>query len=337
MGKRATGARSGNRWPAEETTAHDGGRTSCPGRNFVCSTPIGVRRTTSRSVRSTCSKTRCCASRSSPSTSSPACSATSAPSRAQPDLRAPEPRDPPTRLERDLRRRAGSRRARARRQRLPARARTARSTRTSARRGRATGALPAVLVPGRHPQPRRPGDAWLDPRRRRARLRAHPCLRRGVRQSRPASRLRRRRRRGGDRAPGRELAFEQVPEPRSRRRRPPDPASERLQDREPDRARAGFRSDELVSLFDGLRTPAAARHRRLRRRAAGGRAPALCGCARRGARRDCRNPAPGSGRRGVRTTALADDRPAHTQRAGPVRASSTACRSRTAGAPTRCR
>ena len=39
-------------------------------------------------------------------------------------------------------------------------------------RGRAARAVPPVLVPGRHPEPRRAGDAGLDPRGRRARLRA---------------------------------------------------------------------------------------------------------------------------------------------------------------------
>ena len=51
-------------------------------------------------------------------------------------------------------------------------------------------------------------------------------------------RLRRRRRRGGDRAAGHELAFEQVPESCDRRRGAADPASQRLQDRQPVRARA---------------------------------------------------------------------------------------------------
>ena len=52
----------------------------------------------------------------------------------------------------------------------------------------------------RHSEPRRAGDAGLDPRGRRTRLFAVARLRRGVRQSRPDRRLRRRRRRGGDRA-----------------------------------------------------------------------------------------------------------------------------------------
>ena len=50
--------------------------------------------------------------------------------------------------------------------------------------------------------------------------------------------LRRRRRRGRDRAAGGELALEQVPQPGARRRGAADPAPQRLQDRQPDRARA---------------------------------------------------------------------------------------------------
>ena len=46
-------------------------------------------------------------------------------------------------------------------------------------------AVPAVLVPGRHPEPRRARDAGLDPRGRRARLLARACVRRRVRQPRP--------------------------------------------------------------------------------------------------------------------------------------------------------
>src|SRR5438045_1427499 len=59
-----------------------------------------------------------------------------------------------------------------------------------------------------------------------------------LRQSGPARRLRRRRRRGRDGPARRELAREQVPQPAQRRRGAADPAPERLQDREPDGARA---------------------------------------------------------------------------------------------------
>ena len=67
--------------------------------------------------------------------------------------------------------------------------------------------------PGRHSEPCRAGDAGLDPRGRRTRLRAGACLWRGIRQSRSDRRLRRRRRRGRNRAARRFLAFQQVPEP----------------------------------------------------------------------------------------------------------------------------
>ena len=53
----------------------------------------------------------------------------------------------------------------------------------------------------------------------------------------PDRRLRRRRRRGGDRAGGDRLALEQVPQPQDRRRGAADPPPQRLQDRQPDRAR----------------------------------------------------------------------------------------------------
>ena len=48
------------------------------------------------------------------------------------------------------------------------------------------GAVPAVLLPRRHPQPRRAADPGLDPRGGRARLRALARLRRGLRQPGPA-------------------------------------------------------------------------------------------------------------------------------------------------------
>ena len=63
-------------------------------------------------------------------------------------------------------------------------------------------------------------------------------LRRGLRQSRPDRRLRRRRRRSGDRPARDELALEQVPQPGARRRGAADPAPQRLQDRQPHRPRA---------------------------------------------------------------------------------------------------
>ena len=125
-----------------------------------------------------------------PSTSSRACSATGA---RRPGLnfvyvhlnrviRAARPR-------RDLRRRAGARRPGARRQRLP--------------RGHLHRGLPAIIArtrtgmqrlfrqfsfPGGIPSHVAPETPGLDPRRRRAGLRAQPRLRRGVRQPGPARR-----------------------------------------------------------------------------------------------------------------------------------------------------
>ena len=58
-------------------------------------------------------------------------------------------------------------------------------------RSRDEAAVQAVLVPRRHPEPRRAGDAGLDPRGRRTRLFAVARLWRGLRQSRPDRRLRR--------------------------------------------------------------------------------------------------------------------------------------------------
>ena len=101
-------------------------------------------------------------------------------------LRAPQPRDPRARPRRDLRHRARPRRARPGRQRLPGGHLQRGLPEHHARRGGHAAAVPAVLLPGRHPQPRRARDAGLDPRGRRARLRAGPRLRRGVRQPRPA-------------------------------------------------------------------------------------------------------------------------------------------------------
>ena len=105
-------------------------------------------------------------------------------------------------------------------------------------RDRVEATLHAVLVSRRDSQPRLAGMPRLDPRRRRARLFAQPFLRRGVRQSGPDRRLRRRRRRGGDRPAGHGLAFQQVSRSGHRRRGAADPASQWLQDLQPDRARA---------------------------------------------------------------------------------------------------
>ena len=87
--------------------------------------------------------------------------------------------------------------------------------------------------PGGHRQPLHPGDSRLDPRGRRARLRALARVRRRLRQSRPDRRGRGRRRRVRDRPARDLLAREQVPQPAPRRRRAPGPVAERLQDQQP--------------------------------------------------------------------------------------------------------
>ena len=89
--------------------------------------------------------------------------------------------------------------------------------------------------PGGIPVARRAGDTGLDPRGRRARLCALACVRRGFRQPGPA-----RRRAWSATARPRpvpladQLALQQVHQPRQRRRRAADPASQRLQDRQSD-------------------------------------------------------------------------------------------------------
>ena len=148
-------------------------------------------------------------------------------------LRSPEPGHQGVRPEHALHLRPGARRAGAGGQRLPGRDLQRGLPQHRPGRGGPEAALHAVLVPRRHPQPRRPGDARLDPRRRRAGLRPVARLRRGLRQPRPDRRLRRRRRRGRDRAAGHRLARQQVPQPGPRRLRAAHPAPERLQDRQP--------------------------------------------------------------------------------------------------------
>ena len=82
---------------------------------------------------------------------------------------------------------------------------------------------------------------------------------------RPDRRLRGRRRRGGDRATRDELALEQVLESGTGRSRPADSPPQRLQDREPDRARADPRRRARLAPAR-LRARAACLHGRLRRR-----------------------------------------------------------------------
>ena len=72
----------------------------------------------------------------------------------------------------DLRHRPGARRPGAGRARLPRGDLQRGLPEHQPGRGGDEAALQAVQLPGRHPQPRGPGDARLDPRGRRARLRA---------------------------------------------------------------------------------------------------------------------------------------------------------------------
>ena len=235
----------------------------------------------------------------------------------------------------DLRHRPGPRRPRPRRQRLPRR-HVLRGLLGHHRghRGPAP-AVPAVLLPRRHPEPRRAGDARVHPRGRRARLRAEPRLRRRVRQPRPAGRDRRRRRRGGDRPAGDQLALQQVRQPRERRRRPADPAPQRVQDRQPDGARADQRR-RAASPHGRLRAQAAHVRRRVRRRVARRHPPPVrrrcwTRCSTRSRRsRPCR-------RRRRAAPAVADDRLPHPQGLDRARTTSTARRPPARGARTRCR
>ena len=203
-----------------------------------------------------------------------------------------------------------------------------------ARRGGPARALPPVLVPGRHPEPRGARDAGLDPRGRRARLLARARVRGGVRQPGPRRRLRRRRRRGGDRPARHELALEQVPQPAHRRRRAADPAPERLQDRQPDRARPHPRGASSSRCSRATATSRSSSP-------AGSTASRPQPCTSASPRRSTR---PSTGSRAIqraarerarrRAPALADDRPAHAEGLdGPERGRRPAGRGHVALAP----
>ena len=182
-----------------------------------------------------------------------------------------------------------------------------------------------------HVAPETPG---LDPRGRRARLLAGARLRRGVRQPRPDRRLRGRRRRGRDRPAGHRLALAT-----SSSTRPRDGAVL------PILHLNGYKIANPTVLARIPRRGAgrAARRLRLRRRTSSTGddpdrgAPAAGRDAGRGARRDRGDPA-----RAPATTAT-QTRPRwpmivlRRPRAGPGPRSSTACRWRAPGAPTRCR
>ena len=153
--------------------------------------------------------------------------------RAQPGLRPHEPGHPRARPGGDVRDRPRARRPRHRRQRLARGDLFGGLPGGVARRGGHAAPVPPVLLPGRHPEPRRARDAGVDPRGRRAGLRALARLRGGLRQPGPGGLLRRRRRRGRDGGDGHELALEQAARSRRRRRRAADPAPQRVEDRQP--------------------------------------------------------------------------------------------------------
>ena len=204
----------------------------------------------------------------------------------------------------------------------------------AAERARHAAPVQAVQLSRRHSEPRGARDARLDPRGRRTRLRAVACLWRGVRQSRPHRRLRRRRRRGGNRADGDVVALQQIPQPRHRWRGAADPASQRLQDRQPDGAGAHSARANSTSLFVGYGYKPYL--------VEGDDPPAMHQLWRRDARpRVRRNRARSSaprGRAGSKTPPdLADDHPEDARRAGPGRRRSTGSRPKAFGARIRCR
>ena len=154
-------------------------------------------------------------------------------------LRPPQPPDQQVRPGRDLPRRSGPRRAGragaglSRRHLLGGLSEQGRGRGGACARFFKEFSFPGGI--GSHCTPETPG---LDPRGRRAGLQRLARVRRRVRQPGPARRGRRRRRRSRDRAAGDVLALQQVPQPDPRRRGAADPASQRLQDQQPDAAGA---------------------------------------------------------------------------------------------------
>ena len=126
-------------------------------------------------------------------------------SRPQPDLRPPEPADQGARCQRDLPGRPGPRRPGPGRPRLPRGHLLGDLSGGLAGHGGPAAPVPPLLDSWRHPEPRQRADPGLDPRRRRARLRAVARLRRGLRQPGPDRRRRGRGRRGGVGSAGRRL------------------------------------------------------------------------------------------------------------------------------------
>ena len=243
--------------------------------------------------------------------------------------------DPAHRSGGDLPGRSRSRRSGAGRGRLPRghlhRDLPRRSPRTSD--GHAA-AVPAVLQPRRHPEPRVGDHARLDPRGRRARLRPGARVRRGDGQPRPAraspSSATARPRPGRWRARGR--ASPSSTRPATARccrsctstapRSPGRPCSAARTRRRSARLLEGHGYDVIEVEGDDL---PGMHHRFAAALADGlGRIRAIQRAARGG---DWDGSAP----------ALAADRPAHARRAGPGRTRSTASRSPAPGARTRCR
>ncbi|CAA9379733.1 MAG: Xylulose-5-phosphate phosphoketolase @ Fructose-6-phosphate phosphoketolase, partial [uncultured Nocardioides sp.] len=157
--------------------------------------------------------------------------------RAQLRLHAPQPGHPRARPGPDVRVRSRARWTGGGGRGVPRRHLQRALPRGGPRRAGPAPALHPVLVPGRDPQPRGTRDARVHPRGRRARLRPVARVRRRLRQPRPRRGGGGRRRRGGDRAAGDLVALHQVRRPAARRCRPADPPPQRLQDRQPDRAR----------------------------------------------------------------------------------------------------
>ena len=151
-------------------------------------------------------------------------------------LGPPQPGDRHARREHDVRDRPGARRPGGHRRDLAGWQLYRHLSEHRPGHGRDGPAVPPVLLPRRGAQPRGAGDPRLDPRGRRTRLLARARARRRVRQPGPRRGLRDRRRRGGDRAAGHQLARGQVPRPGPGRRGAADPAAERVEDRQPDRA-----------------------------------------------------------------------------------------------------
>ena len=223
-------------------------------------------------------------------------------------LRPPQPRHPRARPRHDLRDRARARRSGAGGAGLPRGHLHRGVSADQPGRGGDEAPVHAVQLPRRHPEPRRSRDAGLDPRGRRAGLRAVARLRRGLRQPRPHRRRGRRRRRSGDRSARHQLALEQVPEPGAGRRVLPILHLNGYKIASPSFL-ARIPQDELQKLFEGYgyRPYFVEGHEPAAMHQTDGRRP------RRGVRRDRADPGRGARARASRAAGVADDRAAHAQ------------------------